>query len=229
MIDILAPLGLVGFVGLVVALVLAARKQKRERARLFEALAERHGWRYLSVDDGTVQALADGFQGFDQFRYPSGAPRPPSSVVLGHAEEDRVCLFVHATQRTEGDARLWMVCLLEAPTTLGPPMRIHPRSVREPRQVGADPLVTTGDRRFDDALEVYCAQPEETRAVLGAGAREVLLGSSGRLSFPVEVQVRDRRLAAYPASRNDEVGSTAELEALLAFTRALARELERSS
>lgn len=113
-IDVLAPLGLVAMALFVVAIVMAARKQQRARAGLFEELAKKRGWRYLPQDDGTAQALARGFEDFARFRYASGEPRIPSSVVLGRVEEGRVCLFSHGTSKGDGDARLWCVCIIEA-------------------------------------------------------------------------------------------------------------------
>lgn len=224
-IDILAPLGLVGIVLMGVALVMAGRKQKRERGRLFEALAATHGWRYLAIDDGTAQSLAKGFQGFDRFLYPSRAPRLPSSVVVGHVDEGKICLFVHTTETTY--LRSWYVCVVEASADFKLSARIHPRSVREPHQRLADPVVGTADPRFDDTFEIRCQAPQELLTLMDARVREVLLDGSGRLPFPVEVQLHENRVAVYLAGRNDDVSSTAELEELVAFTRALVRSLDR--
>lgn len=148
MIDVLAPLGLLGLVLLVVAFVVAARKQQRERARPFQELAERREWRYLPQDDGTARSLAEGFEGFARFRYASGAPRLPSSVVSGEAGRRRICLFLQGTRTTEGDARQWTVCIVSAGSDLARPERPRHR----PPSLGYDVEVQVRGRRLAASL-----------------------------------------------------------------------------
>lgn len=226
--DPLVPLALLAMVLFVVLVVWAARKQRAERARHFQDLAGGHGWRYLDVDDGSAQALSEGFSDFARFRSSSRGDNPPTSVVLGSIDEGRVCLFSHFISKGEGDARLWTLCLIEAPETLGPPLRVSPKSVRRVAVWGDDPEVVTGDRPFDEAFEVRSPDTEEARAVLGARFRRVLLESrTRRLPFPVEIQIRDRRLALHPAKRNDAPGTTVELEAMLELGKELVAALRR--
>lgn len=226
MIDVLAPLGLVGLALFVVVFVWAARKQRRERAAVFRELATRHGWRYLEVDDGTAQRLAEGFDDFARFSSPSLGDTPPKPVVAGRVDEGRVCVFLHATRRHEGDARQWWICLVEARRALGPPLRVRPRGVRSVRELGRDPEVEFEDTEFADIFEVRSEDVEDARTRLGPGARGLLVEGAERLPVPLEVQVRDRRIAAYPARRNDTVEDVATLEGLIELTRALARSLD---
>lgn len=222
MIDVLAPLGLVALALLLVAFARAARKQRRERTAVFRELATRHGWRCLEVDDGRAQSLSEGFDNFARFSSPSLGDTPPKPVVAGPVDEGRACVFLHATRRHEGDARQWWVCLVEALEPLGPHLRILPRGVTRVHELGRDPVVSFDDEAFSRAFEVRSPDAEAARACLGPDARERLLAGTERLPFPVEVQIRDRRVAAYPARRNDSVESVQDLEALLALSRELA-------
>lgn len=229
MVDLLAPLALVGLAAFVVVFVRTARKQRRERARLFRELASAHGWRFLETDDGTARALSEGFGEFARFRSASLGERPPMSVVLGEVEEGRVCVFSHATRRDQGDARQWTVCLIEAPTRPAPPMTIRPRSVARAHELGGDPHVPTGDPRFDEALEVRSPEPDAARGRLGPAVRNALLHSrSRRIPFPVGAQTRGRRLAVYPAGRNEGPETVDQLEALVEHGRGIARALNES-
>ena len=57
MVDVLAPLALVGLAAFVVVFVRTARKQGRERTRLFRELASAHGWRFLETGPDRTQML----------------------------------------------------------------------------------------------------------------------------------------------------------------------------
>lgn len=222
MIDVLAPLGLAGLVLLVVAFVWAARKQRRERAAVFRELATRRGWRYLEVDDGTAQRLSEGFERFARFSSPSLGDTPPKPVVTGRVDEGLACVFLHATRRHEGDTRQWWICLVETNDVLGPALRILHRGVARVHEVGRYPEVAFEDPPFAQSFEVRSADVAGARACLGSRARELLVAASERLPFPVEVQIRGRRVAAYPARRNDSVESVQILEELLDLSRGLA-------
>lgn len=221
MIDVLAPLGLVLLAVLVAAVVVSARRQRSATRELFRRFAEETDRRYLPTDDGTAQSLGDGFEGFGSFSSPSLGPRPPAPVVVGRTRSGIVCHFTHGVRRTQGDARQWTVCVIAAGESLSPqPMVVRPREIPDVSRVGADPVVTwPDDVAFDGAFEVRSADPEAARRYLRPDVRDVLVGGAGDMPFPVEVQIRDRRVAVAPAERNadvDTVGDLGALEALAA-------------
>lgn len=225
MIDILAPLGLAFMVLFVVVLVRTARKQQRERSSSFRALAGDRQWTFLETDDGTAERLAEGFRDFAVFHSASLGEKRPRNVVLGAVPEGRVCLFEHGTRVYEGHARLWTICLLESGDRLGPRMRIRPRGVPRVREPGDDPVVSLDDDRFERRFEVRSPEPDEVRTRLDTATRDLILQRADELRFQPEVQVVGRRVAAYPARRNDQAEDAAELEELLRFTREVARRL----
>ena len=149
MIDVLAPLGLLLFVGFVVAFVLAARKQRQARGKIFQELAADAGWRHLAVDDGTAEALAQGFDDFARFSSPSLGKLTPKNVVLGDVDEGRLCAFVHGTREHEDQARQWFVCLIEAPRPLCDAALVRTRGAeaRRVRELGVAPEVSFAEDR----------------------------------------------------------------------------------
>ncbi len=228
MIDVLAPLGLLLLVGFVVAFVLTARKQRAARGRIFQQLAERAGggWRYLPSDDGTAEALSQGFDDFAQFSSPSLGKLTPENVVVGDAEEGRICAFLHGTRRREGDARQWFVCVVEAAEPLCDAALIRTRrtEARRVREVGiAPPVPFEEDRAFHREFVVRARDAARARACLGPAARRFLLSRAGSLPFVPEAQIRHRRLAVYLAERNAELESVEDLSALVSFARGLVR------
>lgn len=230
MIDILAPLALL-LMGLFVVLIgVTARKQRRERADVFRALARRHGWRFLETDDGTAERLAEGFRDFAVFHSASLGEHKPESVVLGDVPEGNICLFVHGTREWEGNARLWTICLLACSKHVGPTARIRPREVRHVREINDDPVVTFGGGRFDQLFEVRSPRPEQLRSALDEGTRKSIVDQAEALPFTVEIQILGDRVAVYPGRRNDQAGDVEELERMVALARSVAGggELDRS-
>jgi hypothetical protein len=228
MIDVLAPLGLLLLVGFVVAFVLAARKQQQARGRIFQELAADAGWRHLAADDGTAEALAQGFDGFARFSSPSLGKLTPKNVVLGDVDEGRLCAFVHGTREQEDQARQWFVCVIEAAKPLCGAVLVRSRrtEARRVREVGVAPEVSFDeDPDFHRRFLVRARDAAGARRCLGSEARRFLLAGAGRLPFVPEAQIRGRRLAVYLAERNAEPESVEDLSALVSFTRGLARAL----
>lgn len=225
MIEVFAPLGLVGFALLIWAFVRTARQQNRERLDRFIALADERGWRFVGDDDGTAMALSKGFSGFASFKGLSGEPNNPYNVVVGDADDLRICLFNHGTRVDRGDARLWFVCLIESPERLGPPFQLRSRSVRRSVALGGDPVVALSDSRFEEEFEVRSPAPTETRAWLDPRIRDYISTQTRTLPFPIDAQNREFRIAVYPAERNVRIESVEDLQALVDFTLGLARIL----
>lgn len=235
MIDVLAPLALLAMVAGVVAFVVTARRQRAARRAIFRDLADATGRRYLEVDDGTAERLARGFQGFGIFDSPSLGPKPPEAVVAGAVQEGTVCHFLHGTRELEGQAREWTVCIVDArePLCRGAALRIRPRAVNTVHEVGGDPEVQLPeDPDFSDRFSVTSSDPSAARSCLGSSARSLLSsadrGTTGPRSLPVEVQLRDQRLAVYLARRDDEARSVDDLRALESLARDLAAALLKS-
>lgn len=223
MIDVLAPLGLLAMAGFVVAFVVTARKQRSGRRELFRRLAAGRGWAYLGDGDGLVERMAHDFEGFGRFRSSSAGKLVPEAVVLGKVEEGRICCFLHGTVGYEGKGRLWTVCMIDAGRPLGGPLRIRPRSVRWLREVGGNPRVRFhDDPSFEEGFEVAAPDPDAARASLDSRVRDFLSSEHPGLPFPVAIQIRSRRVAAYLARPNASAERVSDLEALVRFTRDLA-------
>lgn len=226
MIDILAPLGLLAMAGLVVAFVVTARRQRAGRRALFRRLAAAEGWDHLEDDDGLVESMARDFAGFGRFRSSSAGKLAPEAVVVGDVDEGRICCFLHGVVRYEGQGRLWTVCLIEAGRPLGGPLRIRPRSVRFVREVGGHPRVRFhDDPTFEERFQVTAPDPDAARGCLDSRVRSFLSSEHPGLPFPVAIQVRGRRAAAYLARRNARAERVSELQALARFTRDFASVL----
>lgn len=231
MIDVIAPLALVAMALGVVALVVAARRQRAARRGVFQELATTAGRRYLETDDGTAQAAAEGFEGFGRFASPSLGAKPPEAVVVGGVDEGTIHHFLHGTRDVEGQAREWTVCLVEAPRDLcgGTSLRIVPTELSRVGRAGGPPVVSFAeDAAFAEGFEVRSPDPESARACLDPRVRQLLTSRGLRRPLPVEVQVRDRRLAVYLAGRNDEARGVEDLQALEDLARSLVAALLRS-
>lgn len=228
MIDILAPLALLAMIGLVVAIFLAARKQRQARGAIFESLAASSRLRYLSSDDGTAEAMAEGFEGFGRFYSPSAGKLEPKDVVMGELPEGRMCAFTHRTREVEGEGRQWCICIIDTNRQLCESALIRPRRSKwaTTREVGVDPEVSfTEDPSFSEQFFVRSKHSQEVKECLNPTARELLVTTSSQLPFGPEVQIRQQRLAVYPTERNVDLESEETLSRLVELTRKLSRAL----
>ncbi|HZD05906.1 MAG TPA: hypothetical protein VE173_13350 [Longimicrobiales bacterium] len=225
MIDVLAPLGLLAMAGFVVLLVVTARRQQASRRELFRQLAAAEGWEYLERGRDVVEPLARDFAGFGRFRSSSVGELSPEATVVGRTGQGRVLCFLHGTREYEGQGRQWTVCLVEARKPLCGPLRIQPRNVRRIREVGGDPSVSFDDSGFEAGFAVTAPDPGSARRCIGPGVRRFLLSEHPKLPFPVDVQIRDRRVAAYLARRNAIATNVSGLQALVRFTTGLVAAL----
>ncbi|MFW6078338.1 MAG: hypothetical protein ACODAE_01875, partial [Gemmatimonadota bacterium] len=197
---------------------------------MFRRFAAARGWAYLGDGDGLVESMAHDFEGFGRFRSSSAGKLVPEAVVLGDVEEGRICCFLHGTTGYEGKGRLWTVCMIQAGRPLGGPLRIRPRSVRWLREVGGDPRVRFhDDPTFEAGFEVAAPNPDAARACLDSRVRGFLSSEHPGLPFPVAIQIRGRRVAAYLARKNARAERVADLQALVRFTRGLAATLSTAA
>lgn len=225
--DVLAVIALLAIAGLVAAVVVAARRQRAARRDLFRRLAAGHGWTYLEDDAGLLESLAHDFEGFGRFRSSSAGKLVPEAVVLGDVDEGRIGCFLHGTPGYEGSGRQWWGCLVETGQHLCGALRIRPRPIARGWQAKEDERVEFQDPTFEQRFEVAAPDRDAARACLGSSVRAFLSSEQPGLPFPVAIQLRGRRVAAYLAGRNDEAETVADLEELVRFTRGLAAVLLR--
>jgi hypothetical protein len=228
MIDILAPLGLLAMLAIVAVVIIAARRQRATQQDIYKAFADHAGFSYREIDDGTAETLSQGFEDFARFSSPSLGPKPAANVVTADLKDGRLCLFTHGTREVEGEAREWFVCLTERQGTpcADAVIRCLPRNVRRVAVVGGPPAVPfADDPTFDTHFEVRSNDADSARRCLTSRAREFLVTQANDLPFMPEVQLLERRIAAYPAGRNESIDSGKKLSALVDFARGFAASL----
>lgn len=215
---------------IVALIVVSARRQRASRQHLFADFANDAGYDYLGTDDGTAEAFARGYEDFARFTSASLGPRPATNVIRGDLEEGRLCLFTHGTRDIEGQARDWYVCIVERS---GPPcgedvVRCFQRNVRRVRTIGGPSIVSfDDDPPFESLFEVRAANSDVAKNCLTARAREFLAARRNQMPFQPEIQLLDRRVAVYPASRNEDIDTKEKLSALVEYARGLAAALNR--
>lgn len=210
-----------------VALVREARRQRSARAALLREFASRHGLAFRERDaDGTARRLAEGLAGIGVFHSPSLGEREPQNVVHGSRDEGELCLFQHGVRVTDGDARLYTVCVLRSPRTLGGPFLLRfPRGGRAPEtraSLGASIAIEGVD---PGELVAEAATEDAVPGALDAATGRALAEAEGALPFRAELQVHDQRVAAYLAERNADPESGEDLDRLVAFAVLAARRL----
>ncbi len=225
--DLLIPLGLVVFIVLFTfAIIHTARKQRKDKARVYLGFAERHALSYRGEDDGSAQAFADGFDGIGQFSSPSLGKVIPKDVVRGSMDGEKVILFRHSIRYSEGWAREWFVAGVRCPESLSEACAIefHEGKADRTSNYLADPVVK--EKKVGPFnLSVRAASPSHAGMFMHDHVLNQLANSAQKLSFRPEIQVRGNRVAAYPADRNATIEQVETLESLLAFTRSASSAL----
>lgn len=229
--QIIGPLLVVALIGLVVVIVGTARRQRAGLQGQFREVAQQTGLDYLSEDDGTAEALAQGFDPsrFARFTSPSLGRLRPRNVVHGQVSEGKACLFSHATRRTEGDARQWIIAIVEAEA--GPSgggfIECASHEVRRVKEIGGRPAVDfADDPAFDRAFRITAEVPAAARHRLHAMGRRAILAAVAPLTFPVDLQIIGGRVALYPAARNYDPENAQDLARLLAAAQEIAAALK---
>ncbi len=228
--QIIGPLLVVALIGLVVVIVMTARRQRGDLQGLFREAAELTGLSFLEEDDGTAQTLAQGFDPsrFSRFTSPSLGQLRPQNVVHGAVREGKACLFSHATRRTEGEARQWFVAIVEAEDGPADGVLIESvsRAVRRVKEIGGRPEVDfSDDPAFHEAFRTTADDAAAARRRLGAKGRRAILAAVAPLTFPVDLQVAGSRVALYAAARNYHPEGAQDLAALLKAARQVAAAL----
>jgi hypothetical protein len=219
--DVLIPVGLIIFMGFFVYVVIhTSRKQRKAKAGVFRDFAEKNGLRYQEEDDGRAQRFAKDFDGIGQFKSSSLGKIIPKDVVDGTMNGSEVILFRHMIRFSEGWAREWFVAGLTCTDPLAERCsvqfckgRLDKRSMylQDPivkeRKIGAFNLV------------VRAASRSYASKIVDDGFLKQIAGLAGNLSFRPEIQIRGKRIAAYPADRNVSVEDVETLGKLFEFTK----------
>ena len=232
--EVIAPLLLAAMVGLVILVVLTARRQRAADRKYFVEAARTANLVYLQEDDGTAEALAQGFDQdeFARFSSPSRGRIPPENVVHGKVVEGEACLFQHSTHRTEGDARQWFVAIVANGVTLnsGGLIKCRSHQIRRVKEIGAMPEVEMwDDPDFSAAFGTQAEDPASARRCLTGQIRRMILDILLPLGFPVDLQIITNQVAVYPAERNYDPAGAQNLVDLLAAARKVAGALAKQA
>lgn len=225
--QVIGPLLVVALIGLVVTIAMAARRQRGDLQGLFREAAQQTGLTYLEEDDGSAEALAQGFDPsrFSRFTSSSLGRVRPQSLVHGAVREGKACLFSHATRRVEGEARQWFVAIVEADggPAGGGLIECASREVRRVKEIGGRREVDfSDDPAFHEAFRTTAEDEAAARHRLDAKGRCAIMAAVAPLTFPVDLQIAGPRVALYAAARNYHPESAQDLAALLKAARQLA-------
>jgi hypothetical protein len=215
--DALIAVGVLSFITLFIyAFVKEGRKQKKQQSSLFKKLADRKDWEYIKEDDGTVQRLAQDFEGIGVFSSPSLGKMIPRNVVLGRTKVGRCCMFEHHTRIYEGYAMNWTVCLVEAKDDLGGSFVIQSRgkagTITDNFYAGQKKSV---EDDWAKGFRLYCSGEASKQDILPMQTLQKIIREMVNLPWRVDMQVRKNRLAVYPSSRNFGLKTVDDLERLI--------------
>jgi hypothetical protein len=215
--DALIAVGVLSFITLFIyAFVKEGRKQKKQQSSLFKKLADRKDWEYIKEDDGTVQRLAQDFEGIGVFSSPSLGKMIPRNVVLGRTKVGRCCMFEHHTRIYEGYAMNWTVCLVEAKDDLGGSFVIQSRgkagTITDNFYAGQKQSV---EDDWAKGFRLYCSGEASKQDILPMQTLQKIIREMVNLPWRVDMQVRKNRLAVYPSSRNFGLKTVDDLERLI--------------
>lgn len=213
-----------GIGGLAYAIIVGGRRQRDAGRAVFQTFAEGAGLTYAAGDDGTAQHFAADMDGIGRFSSPSLGRLVPTDVVSGDIGGDRVLAFRHTSRFAEGNAREWLVAGVNAQQAIAPRAAVQflkPRSSPDTLYL-ADPI-TEEHEVAGFRLIVRSPTPDAAGALLLEDRMRALAKAASRLPFRPEIQVREHRLAAYPASRNASLDDVDQLAALMQFAREAAQ------
>ena len=223
--DIIIAIGVLLFIAVFIyAIVKEGRKQKNQQNSFFRKIAERKGWKYIEIDDGTAQKLAQGFEGIGVFSSPSLGKMIPRNVVLGSTKIGRICLFEHFTRIYEGFAMKWFVCVVEAQNYLGGSFVVQSK--------GKSGTITDNfysgqkisiEDDWAERFALYLNGKASKKNTLPMNAFQSLFPEIDSLPWRVDIQVRENRLAVYPSNRNFQLQNIEDLERLIELSMAATR------
>jgi hypothetical protein len=227
---IIGPLLVVALIGLVILIVVSARRQRAAGRGHFVEAARAANLAYLEEDDGTAESLAQGFDPdeFARFSSPSLGPVRPQNVVHGSVAEGQACLFSHSTRHSEGDAREWFLAIVDTAITLNSRglVKCRSRDLRRVTEIGGLPEVEIpDDPDFNVAFRTQAEDVGSARQCLVDRARREILDALLPLGYPLDLQIVGSCVALYPADRNYSPESAQDLNDLLIAARRVAGAL----
>ena len=226
--DVLIPLGLLLFSGFFVyAIIHTARKQRKAKARVFRDFADKKGMRYQEEDDGKAQGFAQDFEGIGRFYSPSLGKVIPKDVVDGILNGSQGILFRHSIRFSEGWTKEWFVAGVTSSETIAEQCAVQFCKGRADKSTLylQDPVVKEL-KVGSFNLVVRAASRSYAGKIIDDGVLKQLAGLAGELSFRPEIQVRGKRIVAYPADRNVTVDDVKTLENLFEFTQSAVSTLD---
>ena len=222
--DVLIPIGLLLFICFFAyAIIHTARKQRKAKARVFRDFADNNGLRYQEEDDGKAQGFAQDFDGIGRFSSPSLGKIIPKDVVDGIMNGSEAILFRHSIRFSEGWAREWFVAGLTSAEPIAERCAVQFCKGRTDKSSMylQDPVVKE-QKVGPFNLVVRAANQSCAGKMVEDGFLKQIAGLASNLSFRPEIQVRGKRIVAYPADRNASVDDVETLGNLFEFTKSAA-------
>ena len=222
--DILIPLGLLLFIGLFVySFIHSTRKQRQAKSGVFSDFANRNGLRYRQEDDGMAVRFAQDLDGIGRFTSPSLGKVIPEDVVTGKLDGTAVILFRHRIRFSEGWAREWFVAGVTSAETIAQRCAIQfSKGKADKSTIYLQDPVVKEQEAGSYTLVVRAADPTSAGRAMDPGVLKRLADLAGNVPFRPEIQIRGKRLVAYPADRNATVDDVETLEKLVQFTKSAA-------
>ena len=219
--DMLIPLGVLLFIGFFIyAIIHTARKQHKEKASVFRDFAAKNRFRYQEEDDGKAQRFAQDFDGIGQFSTPSLGKVIPKDVVNGRLNGSEIILFRHSIRFSESWAREWFVAGISSTEILAErcSLQFCKRSSDKQTMYLRDPVLK--EQSFGSYnMVVRAVDPFSGGKIVNEVVLKQLYDLASNLSFRPEIQVRGKRIVAYPADRNATIDDVETLENLFEFTK----------
>ena len=225
--DVLIPLGLIVFIGFfIIAVIHAARKQRKAKIRVFRDFADKKGLRYQEEDDGNAQRFAQDFDGIGRFSSPSLGKVIPKDVVNGKLDGSEAILFRHSIRLSEGWAREWYVAGVTSAETIAKRCAVQfCKGKADKRSMYLQDPVVKEKKIGSFNLVVRAEDSSSAGKVFNENILKLLADIAGNLSFRPEIQVRGNRIVAYLADRNATVDDVETLENLFEFANNTVRAL----
>lgn len=211
------------------AFIREARKQKKAASSLFQDIAGKHGWSFREEDNGIIQDLAKGFDGFGVFHSPSIGKIIPKNVISGSVPAGAFYFFQQYRRIYEGYALNFNVCFLKLGQSLCKPLVIRFKKGKKKirNELYEHPEIPVPEKWKND-IEIFSIDENEVADLLDDVTLETLIEESKKLLWRVDAQIRQDRLAVYISERNPDIESENDFQKLLEFTQNLAESLIKS-
>ncbi len=178
---------------------------EKERAGLFQALAERHGFTF---DDTDRFGLRDKIRDFGAIGFANN-----KVVQVAHRRTDETVFYLFDQMKVSmsgaAQAGFYTICLAERQRPFGPEMIVNEvdnrMAAKMSRSMGAAraglAAVETRDPAFDGRFVVFAAHPGQAATYLSPQVRRMLLAEAAKVKDNLVVQVRNNLLAVHNAGQ----------------------------